>query len=449
LRYIPNSPGERAEMLRQLGAASIDNLFDSIPASLRLRDHLNVPAALSEIELLKQFDAMGTRNQAAGRVGFLGGGAYSHYIPTIVDHLISRSEFFTAYTPYQPEISQGTLQSIFEFQTMVCQLTGMDIANASMYDGSTAMAEAVLMAERVTKRSKVIASSAVHPQYLEVAHTYVQHAGINLEHAAFDPTSGQTPISAFDSIDDQTAAIVVQSPNFFGCIEDLEALSEVAHAKGALLIVAVTEAMSFGLLRSPGGCGADIVVAEGQSFGVPLSFGGPYVGLFATRDKYARQIPGRLVGEAYDKHGRRGFVLTLATREQHIRREKATSNICTNEGLIALAATIYLETMGRRGVQEAARQCTQKAHYAALEIAKCPGFSLPFSAPFFNEFVVRAPTEASPLLDNLARDRGIDGGIALSRFDSNRSNDFLVCVTETNTREQIDVLVEGLREMAT
>jgi glycine dehydrogenase subunit 1 len=445
LRYIPNSPDERAEMLRQLGAASIDNLFDSIPETLRLRDHLNVPAALSEIELLKKFDEMGVLNQAAGRVSFLGGGAYSHYIPTVVDHLISRSEFFTAYTPYQPEISQGTLQAIFEFQTLVCQLTGMDIANASMYDGSTAMAEAVLMAERVTKRSKVIASAAVHPQYLEVAHTYVQHAGIELQDAAFDLTSGQTPLIAFDSIDDQTAAIVVQSPNFFGRIEDLEALGEKAHAKGALLIVAVTEAMSFGLLRSPGACGADIVVAEGQSFGVPLSFGGPYVGLFATRDKYARQIPGRLVGEAFDKNGRRGFVLTLATREQHIRREKATSNICTNEGLIALAATVYLETMGRRGVQEAAGQCAQKAHYAARAIAKLEGFSLPYSAPFFNEFVVQAPVAAAPLLDKLAREKGIDGGIALSRFDSNRPNDFLVCVTEVNTREQIDQLVEGLR----
>jgi glycine dehydrogenase subunit 1 len=441
LRYIPNSPGERAEMLEQLGAASIESLFDSIPEDLRLRRDLNVPAAMSEIELLNAFDEMGTRNQAARRVSFLGGGAYSHYVPTIVDHLISRSEFFTAYTPYQPEISQGTLQSIFEFQTLVCQLTGMDIANASMYDGSTAMAEAVLMAERVTKRSKVVASAAIHPQYLEVAHTYVQHAGIELQHAQFDSNTGQTLV---DSIDDQTAAIVVQSPNFFGCIEDVEALAEKAHAKGALLIVAITEAMSLGLLRSPGASGADIVVAEGQSFGVPLSFGGPYVGLFAIREKYARQIPGRLVGEAYDKQGRRGFVLTLATREQHIRREKATSNICTNEGLIALAATVYLETMGRRGVQEAARQCAQKAHYAAREIAKVAGWSLPFSGPFFNEFVVRAPSPAAPLLDRLAREKGIDGGIALSRFDANRPNDFLVCVTETNTRAQIDALVAGL-----
>lgn len=448
MRYIPNSPDERAEMLKQIGAGSIENLFESIPEDLRLRDHLNVPAARSEIELLNKFDGLAARNQAAGRVSFLGGGAYSHYIPTVVDHLISRSEFFTAYTPYQPEISQGTLQVIFEFQTLVCQLTGMDVANASMYDGSTALAEAVLMAERVTKRSKVIASAAVHPQYLEVAHTYVQHAGIELQHAAFNSATGQTALSAFDSIDDRTAAIVVQSPNFFGSIEDLAPLADRAHASGALLIVAITESMSLGLLRSPGACGADIVVAEGQSFGVPLSFGGPYVGLFATRDKYARQIPGRLVGEAYDKQGRRGFVLTLATREQHIRREKATSNICTNEGLIALAATVYLETMGRRGVQDVARQSAQKAHYAAREIGKVAGFSLPFSAAFFNEFVVRVPVDASALLDRLARECGIDGGIALSRFDSARPNDFLVCVTETNTREQIDALVDGLKATA-
>ena len=446
MRYIPNSPDERAEMLKEIGVATTDNLFDSIPEELRLRDHLNVPAAMSELELLKQFEEMGARNQAAQRTSFLGGGAYSHYIPTIVDHLISRSEFFTAYTPYQPEISQGTLQAIFEFQTLVCQLTGMDIANASMYDGSTAMAEAVLMAERVTRRTKVIVSSAVHPQYLEVAHTYVQHAGIELQQSLYCTETGTTLPESLNAIDDETAAVVVQSPNFFGCVEDLQALGEKAHAHGALLIVAVTEAMSFGLLRSPGACGADIVVAEGQSFGVPMSFGGPYVGLFATRDKYARQIPGRLVGEAFDKKGRRGFVLTLATREQHIRREKATSNICTNEGLIALAATIYLETMGRRGVQEAAQQTAQKAHYAAREISKLEGFSLPFSGPFFNEFVVRAPVAASPLLDRLARVKAIDGGIALSRFDSDRPNDFLVCVTETNTRSEIDALVEGLSQ---
>jgi glycine dehydrogenase subunit 1 len=320
----------------------------------------------------------------------------------------------------------------------------MEVANASMYDGSTSLAEAVLMAERVTRRSKVIASSAAHPQYLEVVRTYVQHAGIHLELAQVDEQTGQSWKSLAEAIDDATAALVVQSPNFFGCIENLAALADAAHAKGALLVVAITEAMSLGLLKSPGACGADIVVAEGQSFGVPLSFGGPYLGLFATREKYARQIPGRLVGEAHDKNGRRGFVLTLATREQHIRREKATSNICTNEGLIALAATVYLETMGRRGVQEVAHQCAQKAAYARKAISRMKGYSLPFTGPCFNEFVVRGPINAVELLSRLGKEKEIDGGIALSRFMSDRPNDFLVCVTEVNSREQIDALVNGL-----
>jgi glycine dehydrogenase subunit 1 len=447
LRYIPNSPEERVEMLEAMGLGSAEELFDSIPADLRLQRPLNTPAALSEIELLDTFEQMGARNAAARRVSFMGGGAYSHYIPTIVDHILSRSEFFTAYTPYQPEISQGTLQTIFEFQTLVCQLTGMEVANASMYDGSTALAEAVLMAERVTKRAKVIASGAGHPEYLEVVRTYVQHAGIHLEVAPFDEQTGQSWKTLAEAVDNDTAALVVQSPNFFGCVEDLSALADAAHAKGALLVVAVTEAMSLGLLKSPGACGADIVVAEGQSFGVPLSFGGPYVGLFATREKYARQIPGRLVGEAYDKKGRRGFVLTLATREQHIRREKATSNICTNEGLIALAATVYLETMGRRGVQEAAHQCAQKAAYARRAISGLKGYSLPFNGACFNEFIVRGPGRAVELLARLGAEKGIDGGISLSRFMPDRPNDFLVCVTEINSRKQIDALVAGLDEL--
>jgi len=434
-------------MLDSVGLKSAEALFDSIPENLLLRRPLNTPAALSEIELLAQFEQMGARNTGARRTSFLGGGAYSHYIPTIVDHILSRSEFFTAYTPYQPEISQGTLQTIFEFQTLVCQLTGMEVANASMYDGSTALAEAVLMAERVTKRSKVVAASSIHPQYLEVVKTYVQHAGIALEVIDHDEQTGQTGSSLAAAIDDHTAAVVVQSPNFFGCIEDLSSLANAAHAKGALLVVAITEALSLGLLKSPGECGADIVVAEGQSFGVPLSFGGPYVGLFATREKYARQIPGRLVGEAYDKKGRRGFVLTLATREQHIRREKATSNICTNEGLIALAATVYLETMGRKGIQEVAHQCVQKAAYAARKISALPGFSLPFTGARFNEFVVRAPINAVDLLSKLGTEKGIDGGLALSRFLPGHQNDILVCVTETNTRDQIDALVAGLSSL--
>src|SRR5687768_6096514 len=434
-------------MLQQIGLEKAADLFATVPEQLRLTRDLDTPAALSELELLAGFERMAVRNAGARRASFLGAGAYSHYIPTVVDHVISRSEFFTAYTPYQPEISQGTLQAIFEFQTLVCQLTGMDVANASMYDGSTALAEAVLMAERVTKRSKVIACGAIHPEYLEVVNTYVQHAGIELQHVDIDPSSAQVA-GGIAHLDEKTAAIVVQSPNFLGCLEDVSALAEQAHAVGALLIVAITEAMSLGLLRSPGDAGADIVIAEGQSFGVPVSFGGPYVGLFATRDKYARQIPGRLVGEAYDKQGRRGFVLTLATREQHIRREKATSNICTNEGLIALAATVYMETMGRRGLRDVAVQCAQKAAYTARRIAEIEGFSLPFSAPRFNEFVVRAPGNAAALLSRLATEHGINGGLPLSRYFKDRPNDFLVCVTEINTRAEIDALINGLANAA-
>jgi len=447
LRYIPNSSEERAEMLKQIGLNSAADLFSSIPEELRLQRPLNTPAALSELELLNGFERMADANTSAKRTSFVGAGAYSHYIPTVVDHILSRSEFFTAYTPYQPEISQGTLQVIFEFQTLVCQLTGMEVANASMYDGSTALAEAVLMAERVTKRSKVIACGAVHPEYLEVVRTYVQHAGIDFEHVDFDNKTGRTASALDEVLDDKTAAIVVQSPNFFGCIEDVSALAEQAHAVGALLIVTVTEAASLALLKSPGACGADIVVAEGQSFGVPLSFGGPYVGLFATREKYARQMPGRLVGEAYDKQGRRGFVLTLATREQHIKREKATSNICTNEGLIALAATVYLETMGRRGLQEVGQQCAQKTAYAIKQISALSGFSLPFSAPRFNEFVISAPLVATELLSKLAIQHNIDGGLALSRYFKDRPNDILICVTETNTRAEIDSLAQGFNSL--
>jgi len=444
VRYIPNSPEERQEMLQGLGLGSAEELFDSIPADIILKAPLDTPAALSEVELLERFEALGAKNAAARRPSFLGAGAYTHYAPTIVDSLIQRSEFFTAYTPYQPEISQGTLQAIFEFQTLVCQLTGMDVANASMYDGSTAMAEAVLMAERVTRRTRVLVSAAVHPEYLRVTETYVAHAGIELGRLEVEEATGRTRLDPA-ALDEGVAAVVIQSPNFFGCVEELKGFADAVHAAGALLVVVVTEAASFGLLRSPGACGADIVVAEGQSFGVPVSFGGPYVGLFATRERYARQIPGRLVGIAYDREGRRGFVLTLATREQHIRREKATSNICTNEGLIALAATIYMTTMGRRGLQEVAAQCAQKAAHARRQIAALEGFSVPYSAPVFNEFVVRAPSAAEGLLRRLAEGAGVTGGLALSRYFTERPNDILVCVTETNRRADIDALVEGLK----
>ena len=448
MRYIPNSAEERAEMLEIVGLDSAKDLFRSIPQNLQLNRQLNITEPLSEPELLAGLERMAEENRGAKRPSFLGAGAYSHYSPTIVDYTIQRSEFFTSYTPYQPEITQGTLQYIFEFQTLVCQLTGMEVANASMYDGSTSLAEAFLMAQRVTRRNKVIVPTTVHPEYREVAKTYLQHGDAQIETIGFNAETGRINLEDLNALlDDQTAAIAVQSPNFFGCVEDLQALAEAAHAVGALLIVAVTEAISFGLLKTPGECGADIVVAEGQSFGVPLSFGGPYVGLFATREKFVRQMPGRLAGVAYDKNGTRGFVLTLSTREQHIRREKATSNICTNQGLIALAATVYMETMGRKGLQEVAVQNAQKAAYAAKQIAEIEGFSLAFSAPRFNEFVVRALGNAAELLDKLCAEKEIVGGLALSRYYPENPNDFLVCVTETNSRAQIDAFVEGLAKL--
>jgi glycine dehydrogenase subunit 1 len=447
MRYIPNSPEERDEMLEIVGLSSADELFRSIPNDVQLNRALNVTEPLAEPEVIAAMENLAAKNTAARKTAFLGAGVYSHFSPTIVDHLIQRSEFFTSYTPYQPEVSQGTLQYIFEFQTLVCQLTGMDVANASMYDGSTSMAEAFLMAQRVTRRDKVVIAETVHPEYLAVAKTYTQHGDLTIETVHFDKETGRVLDDELNKLDDKTAAFVVQSPNFFGCIEDLKSLAEKAHAVGALMIVVVTEAISFGLL-SPGASDADIVVGEGQSFGIPMSFGGPHVGLFACKEKYVRNMPGRLAGVAYDKNGNRGFVLTLATREQHIRREKATSNICTNQGLIALAATIYMEAMGKKGLQEVAVQNAQKTAYAARKISEIEGFSLAFTAPRFNEFVVRAPKAAEEILSNLSSEKGIIGGLALSRYYADNPNDFLVCVTETNSKEQIDNLVEGLKSFA-
>jgi glycine dehydrogenase subunit 1 len=445
MRYIPNSPEERAEMLEIVGLKSADELFRSIPNDVQLNRALNVTEPLSEPEVIGEMENLAQKNSGSSKPSFLGAGVYSHYSPTVIDHLLQRSEFFTSYTPYQPEVTQGTLQYIFEFQTLICQLTGMDVANASMYDGSTATAEAVLMAQRVTRRDKFLIAETVHPEYEKVTKTYTQHGDSVFETLDFDKETGK--VINLEKLDDKTAAIVVQSPNFFGCVEDLEAIAEKAHAVGALLIVVVTEAISFGLLKTPGECGADIVVGEGQSWGIPMSFGGPHVGLFATKDKYVRNMPGRLAGIAYDKNGNRGFVLTLATREQHIRREKATSNICTNQGLIALAATIYMETMGKKGLQEVAVQNAQKANYAKKEIAKLDGYSISFSTPTFNEFVVKAPKNAEEVLAKLLNEKGIIGGLALSKYYYNRDNEFLVCVTETNTKSQIDSLVEGLRNV--
>jgi glycine dehydrogenase subunit 1 len=447
MRYIPNSAEERAQMLRELGLDAIDDLFRSIPPHLKLAKPLNLPSALSETEALNYFRSLAARNAIRPQMlSFLGAGAYDHFIPTIIDALISRSEFYTSYTPYQPEISQGTLQAIFEFQTMICELTGMEVANASLYDGSTAMAEAVLMAKRITHRSKVLIAGNLHPEYREVVETYISHAGVSAETLITCAETGTVLPESLSNLSEDVAAVVIQSPNFFGGIEDLQAIAEEAHRAGALLVVVVAEAMSLGLLRSPGACGADIVCGEAQSFGIPLSFGGSYCGFFATREKYQRQVPGRLVGLAYDGQGRPGYVLTLATREQHIRREKATSNICTNQGLYALMVTIYLATMGRRGVREAAEQNTQKAHYAARQIAALDGYRLRFTAPFFNEFVVSCPKPAQETLDRLLEKR-IIGGLPLARFFPEMKHQLLVCVTETIPKAEIDLLVEALREI--
>ncbi|HWO02545.1 MAG TPA: aminomethyl-transferring glycine dehydrogenase subunit GcvPA [Blastocatellia bacterium] len=440
MRYIPNSPGERRAMLADIGRSRIEDLFQQIPEHLRLNEPIGIGRPMSEPELLAYFRELAASN-ASDYQSFLGGGAYSHFIPVIIDSLISRAEFFTAYTPYQPELSQGTLQYIFEFQTMICQLTGMEVANASLYDGSTGVAEAVLMAHRLNRRDRFVIAGSLHPQYREVIATYTQNLGVTVEYAPHTE-AGTLDANAL-SVDNHTSAVVVQSPNFFGCIEDISAIAETAHAAGALLIVAISEPISLGMLKSPGACGADIVVGESQSFGIPLSYGGPYCGMFATLEKYVRQMPGRLVGEAYDDQGRRGYVLTLSTREQHIRREKATSNICTNQGLFALMCTIYLSAMGRRGLQEVARQNAQKAHYAAKAIAKLDGFELGFSAPFFNEFVVRTPRAASDVAERLLQER-IIGGIALESYYPDMSDSLLVCVTETAKKESIDNLVDAL-----
>ncbi len=444
MRYIPHTQEDVRQMLETIGVESLEDLFEEIPRSVRLQRPLNLSAPLSEPDLLRHLRRLAGRNATPDtHLSFLGGGAYNHFIPAAVDQLVSRSEFYTAYTPYQPEISQGTLQAIFEYQTLVCQLTGMDVANASMYDGASAAAEAVLMTVRATRRKRVLISAALHPEYRETVATYCRYLDVELVPVPFD-AAGRTDISALAPLlDQQTAAVIAGYPNFFGVIEDLAALGEAAHGVGARLVAAVQEPIALGLLKSPGELGADIVVGEGQSFGIPVAFGGPYLGFFAARQKDLRTMPGRLVGETLDNRGQRGFVLTLATREQHIRREKATSNICSNEGLCALMATIYLSLMGKSGIREVAVQNLSKAEYAKQAITALDGFSIPFTGPTFNEFVVEAAEGAEAVLARLEK-RGILGGIALGRYFSQMPNRFLVCVTEQNGREEIDALVAAL-----
>src|SRR5256712_9055610 len=444
MRYLPKSPAERREMLAAIGAKSIDELFSSIPERFRLREALNIPGPYSEAEVIQYFKDRAAEN-SNGYTSFLGAGVYNHLRSVVTDAIIQRGEFLTSYTPYQAEITQGTLQAIFEFQTLMCQLTGQDVANASMYDGSTATTEAVLMAERLTGRQRVLVARSVHPEYRDVLRTYAKNSGLRIEEIPFT-ASGTADVKALQgALKDDVAAVVVQSPNFFGVIETYAPLAEAAHASGAMLVVAVAEGVSLGLLRPP--AEADIVALEAQSFGLPPSYGGPFAGGIAAREKYVRQMPGRLAGQTTDSEGRRGFVLTLATREQHIRREKATSNICTNQSLCALAATIYLSLLGKRGLQALAEQNLAKAHYAAQELGRISGVAVPLSGPFFNEFVVKTPVPAEDLLAELRKEK-IIGGLNLEKDYPELKNHLLICGTETVSPAAIDRMVAGYRRGA-
>ena len=435
MRYLPKSPGERLEMLKQIGASSIDDLFSTIPQEYRLERDLEVPRQMGESEIVEYF-RQASQDSAVGYASFLGAGAYRHYRPVIIDSLVQRGEFLTSYTPYQAEITQGTLQAIFEFQTMICELTGMEIANASMYDGSTGAAESVTMAVRITHRSGVLVARSVHPEYREVMQTYAQHQGLAAQTLAFGD-DGRLDLDALEqSVTEETACVLVQSPNFFGVIEDIPAIAAIVHKKGALLVVSIAEAISLGVVRPP--VEADIVSLEAQSYGVALSYGGPYCGVIAAKEKYLRQMPGRLVGETVDTEGRRGFVLTLSTREQHIRREKATSNICTNQALVALMATIYLTVYGKEGIRELALHNLAKASYAAKQFSSVGGARLLFPAsPRFHEFVLQT-SEAPEQLNAQLLQQKIIGGLPLGRWYPELGNASLWCATELNTREQID-----------
>ena len=445
MQYIPNTEADCRAMLDAIGVRSSEELFADIPSRLRLKRGLNLAPPLSEAGLRRHMKALAGKNADVDQYSsFLGAGAYNHFIPAAVSHLVFRSEFYTAYTPYQPEISQGTLQAIYEYQTLICQLTGMEVANASMYDGSSALAEAVLMAHRVTGRQEVLMPLAVHPEYRMVCRTYAAKLGLRLHEVAYT-NRGTTDLKKVkEALSERTCCVVVQSPNFFGTLEMLDEMAEAAHGAGALLVVAVAEPVSFGIVRSPGECGADIVVGEGQSFGNHLNFGGPYLGFFATKEAYIRSMPGRLVGQTEDKAGRIGYVLTLSTREQHIRRDKATSNICTNVGLCALTATVHLALLGRTGLRELALLNLRKTAYAKEAISKLRAYELRFSGPTFNEFVVRVKKRAPARMNRALLAKKIIGGLELGRFYPELSDCLLICVTEQNSRQEIEALCKTM-----
>jgi glycine dehydrogenase subunit 1 len=446
MRYLPNTDDDRSAMLARVGVASIDDLFADIPADRRLTGLLDLPTTKSEIEVETILGRMAAKNVAAGTVPFfVGAGAYRHHVPATVDHLIQRSEFLTSYTPYQPEIAQGTLQYLFEFQTQVANLTAMEVANASMYDGSTAAAEAVLMAQRLTKRQKAVLSGGLHPQYRSVVETISRMAGDSVTALAADPGGTEDILAA---IDGETSCVVVQSPSFYGHLIDLKPIAEKAHAVGALLVSVFTEVVALGAIEPPGAQGADIVVGEGQSIGNPLTFGGPYVGLFATRQKFVRQMPGRLCGETVDAEGRRGFVLTLSTREQHIRRDKATSNICTNSGLCSLAFTIHMTLLGEMGLQRLAALNHANAVQLADALGAVPGVTV-LNDTFFNEFTIRVPGDAAKVIDKLAA-KGVLGGVPVSRLDHDKpelAGLIVVAATEINSEADRRAYVAALKEV--
>jgi glycine dehydrogenase subunit 1 len=444
MRYIPNTNVDCREMLEAIGVRSAEELFADIPAAVRLKRPLRIPPALSEAELGRHLRELASKNADADRYSsFLGAGCYNHFSPAIINHLVLRGEFLTSYTPYQPEISQGTLQALFEYQSLISLLSGMDVSNASMYEGASATAEAILMAQRITGRNEVVVARAVHPEYRQVARTYTAQIGITFKEIPFTEEGVTDGSLARKTLSDRTACLVVQSPNFFGGIEDLVPLAEAAHAAGALLVVCVCEPISLGILKPPGESGADIVTGEGQALGTGLNYGGPALGFFATREQFVRHMPGRLVGQTADRDGRTGYVLTLATREQHIRREKATSNICTSESLIALMATIYLVSMGPQGLREVALTNLRKTAYAKGRLGKVRGFGLRFAGPTFNEFVLKSKKKPSAILAHLLR-RQIVGGLDLGRFYPELSDCLLVCTTEQNSREEIDALAKAL-----
>ncbi len=446
MSYVPNTGQNRKEMLEKIGVRDFSGLIQTIPDSLCLQDELKLPPPLSELELTRLLGEMASRNKDAGQmICFLGGGAYDHFVPAIVDHIISRSEYYTAYTPYQAEVSQGTLQTIYEFQSLICELTGMDVANASMYDGASATAEAALLAHALTGRDEILVAGSLNPNYRQVINTYCR--SIKMKVRSLPLMEGLIDVEQTkENISDKVACVIIQTPNFLGLLENAKEIEPLVHSVGALLVL-VCDPISLGILKTPGEYNADITVGEGQALGNNLNLGGPYLGYFATKQSLIRRMPGRIVAATTDTEGRIGYVMTLQTREQHIRREKATSNICTNQALCALSACVYLSVMGKSGIRKVAELCLQKSHYAAKQINEINGFKNRFDAPFFKEFVIETPLPPKKIIRSLLK-KNIFAGVDLGLFDRKLKNQRLICVTEKRTKEEIDILADELRNLA-